>query len=84
MSPAPPSADELVVIVCCQSRWEADFVRALLESEGIATAQKPSLTAEAWSYLPAISGQIEILVRSEDEQEARDVLRSGRQDAPGE
>jgi hypothetical protein len=81
---AAGGADNLVVIARCRTRWESDFVRTLLESEGIATAQKPSAAGEAWSYIPSFTGTIEILVTPEDEEEARNILLSGRQDAPGE
>src|SRR5262245_46990489 len=55
----------LVVIARCRTRWECDFVRTLLESEGIATAQKPSAASEAWGL--TFTTGIEILVRNEDE-----------------
>jgi len=77
-------SEGLVVVARCRTRWEADFVRTLLESEGIATGQKPSAATEAWGYLPSFSATIEILVRAEDEEEARNILLSGRDDAPGE
>jgi len=81
-SSRPPEG--LVVVARCRTRWEADFVRTLLESEGIATGQKPSAATEAWSYLPSLSTAIEVLVRAEDEDEARSILLSGRDDATGE
>ena len=87
LEPAPASSrppEGLVVVARCRTRWEADFVRTLLESEGIATGQKPSAATETWSYLPTLSAAIEVLVRAEDEDEARNILLSGRDDATGE
>jgi hypothetical protein len=78
----PPEG--LTVVCCCQSQWEADFVRALLDAEGIAVAQRPTPAVTSLAYIPPITSGIEILVRAEDEEDARDVILSGRQDMPAE
>lgn len=83
--PARRELPEGLVMLCCvQSQWEADFIRALLEAEGIASAQRPSPAVTALAYLHPAAQGIEIYVRTEEEQEARELLHSGRQDVPGE
>lgn len=86
-APAPSRRElpEGLVLLCrVQSQWEADFIRALLEAEGLASAQRPSPAVTALAYLHPAAQGIEIYVRTEEEQEARELLHSGRQDAPGE
>jgi hypothetical protein len=67
--------DELVVVEVAGSQPEAEMLCSLLRSAGIACMPRLTSRGGAVSYGGGIGGPHEIMVRSQDAQAARKILR---------
>ena len=70
--------DELVVVEVAGNQPEAEMLCSLLRSAGIACMPRVTSHGAAVSYGFGIGGQHEIIVKSQDAQAAREILRQGQ------
>ena len=78
------AGDELVVFDVVATEQEAEVICGLLRSAGIACLTRQTNVGAGASDGMTVTGPYEVVVRAEDLEAAREVLRSSAREQPSE